>query len=136
MKITMQFSTKIKNLRLKLNFSQQEFADRIGVSRSVLSQIEIQKIKPSVELIATIAREFNISPDYFFVDYPGQQLHNFSMASIQQSDCDSCRQLFIVNETQKEIIENLQHTICAQQKLLKMLELKVESMLEQSPLHK
>lgn len=49
---------RIKALRGRHNLSQEEFAARLDISRSVLSQIEIDKIRPSVELITRITREF------------------------------------------------------------------------------
>lgn len=36
---------KIKELRIKLNLSQQEVADGIGINRSALSQIELGERK-------------------------------------------------------------------------------------------
>jgi len=51
---------RIREVRNRLNLSQEEFAAGLEVSRSVLSQIEIDKIRPSVELITRIAKDYNI----------------------------------------------------------------------------
>lgn len=49
---------KIKKLREENNLTQQQFADKIGVSRSALSQIEIAKITPTLDVIEKIANNF------------------------------------------------------------------------------
>ncbi len=124
----MVVSEKIKELRKKLKFSQREFALKIGVSRSILSQVEINKIKPSVEMIASISSIFNISPDYFFQNNP-LSVNNFtytkSFTEAPGKTCRNCERLFVINESQKEIIEGLKETVSTQQRLIQLLDEKL-----------
>lgn len=49
---------RIKDVRLKQGLTQAEFAARLGVSRSYLSEAERGKSKPSVEMLVGIAGQF------------------------------------------------------------------------------
>jgi transcriptional regulator with XRE-family HTH domain len=60
------YGRKYKILRQSLGLSQAEFAIKTGTSRSIISQIEIGKLKPSLENIAATSEIFNVSLTYFF----------------------------------------------------------------------
>lgn len=60
----MTLGGKIREVRRANRLSQEEFATQLGISRSVLSQIEIDRIKPSVETIKKISTAFNVSLEY------------------------------------------------------------------------
>ena len=54
-------NNRIKEVRTKLKITQQEFADRIGCSRSGLANYEVGRNEPINPVIAAICREFNVS---------------------------------------------------------------------------
>lgn len=61
----------MKNLRLKsaraaLDLSQQELADRIGVSRQTVVAIEKGDYNPTINLCRAICRELNKTLDELF----------------------------------------------------------------------
>ena len=56
----------IKVERAKLNITQQELSERIGVSRQTINSIEIGKYTPSTVLALKIARFFETSVDAIF----------------------------------------------------------------------
>jgi transcriptional regulator with XRE-family HTH domain len=112
---------KIKKLRKSLGLSQREFSDKIGISRSVLSQIEINKIKASVDLVASISSTFNITSDYFFQDDSLEQATDNSGVI----SCKNCERLMVVNSAQKEIIDGLRETVKIQQRLIHLLDEKL-----------
>jgi transcriptional regulator with XRE-family HTH domain len=60
------YSNKFKHLRSHFGLTQQQLADKAGISRSVLSQIEIGNQKPTLDTIGNIARIYNIPYSYFF----------------------------------------------------------------------
>lgn len=60
----MDLKQRIKSIRDDNNLTQQQFADAIGVSRSVVSQIEIGKIHPTLEVIKKIAKVYSIPYNY------------------------------------------------------------------------
>ena len=57
----MDINNKIRKLRFELNLTQQEFADRIGISRPSLSNYEKGTRMPSMTVAQKICKEFNVS---------------------------------------------------------------------------
>ena len=55
---------RIKKIRKKLNLTQQNFADKIGVKRNTVAMYEMGKTTPSDQAIRSISREFNINEDW------------------------------------------------------------------------
>lgn len=63
----MEMHERIKNVRKKNDMSQNEFAERLGVTRSVISNIELNRLaKPEqkASLIKLISKEFNVSEEW------------------------------------------------------------------------
>ena len=58
----------IKELRKELNQTQGEFAGKIDISRSNLSQIEHGKTMPTCVIFKKIVNIFNVDANHFFVD--------------------------------------------------------------------
>lgn len=52
---------RIKDLRKRLNLTQQEFADRLSIKRGAVANYEVGRNTPSDSVIALICREFNVS---------------------------------------------------------------------------
>ena len=63
----MSYGKKIKELRKHLGLTQAQLADALEIKQSPISQIESDKIQPSLDLITKIIRKFNISFDYFII---------------------------------------------------------------------
>lgn len=61
----MNIGNKIKNLRKSRKMTQEDFASKIGVSRSTLSCYEIGQRTPSLKTLQEIAEIFGIGLDYF-----------------------------------------------------------------------
>lgn len=59
---------RIYNLRKKLGLSQEEFANRIGVTRQVVSKWESNQVIPLMDKLKRISEEFNVSYDEIFLD--------------------------------------------------------------------
>ena len=57
----------IRDLRFNQGeMTQQELADRIGVTRQTVNAIELGKYSPSLEVAFQIAAVFNLPPDQVF----------------------------------------------------------------------
>lgn len=54
----------LKQLRKERNLTQQQLADKLKVSRSVLAMIESEKQKGSIDLQKQLANFFDVSLDY------------------------------------------------------------------------
>lgn len=59
---------KIKKIRNNTGLSQEEFAKSIGVTRSMLSQIEIGRSIPTYTTLASIIHNYEIDANSFFED--------------------------------------------------------------------
>lgn len=55
---------RIRTLRQLLTLSQKEFAERVGLSQSTLSQIENDRYNPSYATIAFLAQEFDVDGNW------------------------------------------------------------------------
>jgi len=56
----MNVGTAIKKLRMRKALNQQEFASRIGITQTYLSQVENGHKKPSLEVLELIAEDSEI----------------------------------------------------------------------------
>lgn len=57
------FGAKLKQLRLEEGLTQQQLADRIGVTKSVISYYELQERYPSPEVLTKLASIFHVTTD-------------------------------------------------------------------------
>jgi len=57
----MEIGKQIKNLRLKLNISQERFGKRIGLTGKTISAYETGKISPPIEILTKISQEFEVN---------------------------------------------------------------------------
>ena len=60
----MTIADRIQNLRKTRGISQEELADRIGVSRQAVSKWESQQSTPDVEKIILLSEYFGVTTDY------------------------------------------------------------------------
>lgn len=60
----MEFKDRIKELRISKNLSQQQLADKLGLSQSAVAKWELGKTEPTASAIIAIAKFFNKTTDY------------------------------------------------------------------------
>lgn len=58
------FGTRLKELRIKANLSQQELSKLMGVSKSSINMYERGEREPGLDLVVAFATFFNVSTDY------------------------------------------------------------------------
>ena len=56
-----EIGNQIKKIRKKLGLTQKELSTKLGITQSTLSDIEINRFKPSFEIISKLAKEYNVS---------------------------------------------------------------------------
>ena len=59
------FGNKLKELRLKEGLTQKQLAERIHVTKSVISYYELQERYPSPETLVKLAKVFHVTTDFF-----------------------------------------------------------------------
>ena len=57
-------STRLKELRLEKKLTQQQAADAVGVSRSVISGYETELRLPSLDILVSLARLYGVTTDF------------------------------------------------------------------------
>jgi putative transcriptional regulator len=57
---------RVKELRVERQWTQQDLADAVGVSRQSINSIERDRYVPSLELALTFARIFRLATDEIF----------------------------------------------------------------------
>ena len=58
------FGNVLKTLRLKENMTQSQLAQKLGVTKSVISAYETGLRMPSYDILINIAKIYNVSTDY------------------------------------------------------------------------
>ena len=66
------FGQRLRTLRLNNAFTQQQLADRLGLTKSVISAYETDLRLPSYDVLLKLSRIFKVSTDYLL----GTSLHN------------------------------------------------------------
>lgn len=91
----MKLGDLIKDLRLNKEFSQQEVADKVGISRSVLSQYENNIVEPTAYVVKKFAIFFDVTSDYLL----GIEDDFGARATMSQSDVER------YSEEEKDLIK-------------------------------
>lgn len=63
MNICQKFGNRVREKREKLEWSQEELADRSGLHRTYISGIERGKRNPTLVTITTIANSLGVTPE-------------------------------------------------------------------------
>ena len=58
------FGTRLKQLRTQAGLTQSQLAEKIGITKSVISYYELSDRAPSAEMLIKIAKAFHVSTDY------------------------------------------------------------------------
>lgn len=87
---------KIIQLRKQHNFSQADFAKKIGVSRTIVGNYERNTNMPSVEILLKMANVFNVSIDYIIGE---GQLSNYDKQVLKRIEDIEC----LDNETKDKL---------------------------------
>jgi transcriptional regulator with XRE-family HTH domain len=82
------FATMIKNARMDLHWTQEELAEKLGVSAPYLGDLERHKNRPSLPLFCKAMRVLNLSADDYV--YPNENLNNTTYQQLLRllSQCD------------------------------------------------
>jgi transcriptional regulator with XRE-family HTH domain len=67
--IRYRFGEKLRSIRERKGLTLKEVAEMVSVSESLVSQIERNKVSPSMDILLTIADSLDIDFEYLFRDY-------------------------------------------------------------------
>lgn len=83
------FGEKLKELRIQAGLTQKQLAERINVTKSVISYYELQERYPSPETLIKLSNVFHVTTDYLL----GKE----------------CKQTLDISDLDAEEIQLLQH---------------------------
>ncbi len=90
---------RITQLRKQHNLSQQELADKVGASRTIIGNYERDINTPSIDVLLKLAKAFNVSVDFIIGE---GQLSSFDkdvlnrIEDIERLDPDTRQHLFFL----------------------------------------
>lgn len=64
MKMVANFGNILKELRVQSGMTQQQLAEKLGVTKSVVSYYELSERTPSPEILLKLAALFHVSTDF------------------------------------------------------------------------
>jgi transcriptional regulator with XRE-family HTH domain len=65
---------KVKRLRELAGLTQKQLGEKIGVSYSMVTQIETCRTKPSLKVLNSLGKVFGVTPAYFLMDCLDEEL--------------------------------------------------------------
>lgn len=76
---------RIKSLRLALNYSQVDLAEKLSVSRQAVSNWENDNIQPSIDMLVRIAALFGVTTDFLLglEDIPRIDVSGLSLDAVE-----------------------------------------------------
>ena len=106
---------RIKQLRKALGYTQQEFADRIGVKRNTIAQYEIGRNEPIDSVVNLICKEYNVNPDWLrdgsgemFIDPATFSLDEYAQANnLNKTEFSIIRGFMELDPTTRQAIYNI-----------------------------
>ncbi|GAF24755.1 helix-turn-helix domain-containing protein [Neomoorella thermoacetica] len=66
---------KLKRLREKIGLTQKELAQQVGISHSLIGQIETDRIQPSLATLSSLAEALGVSTCYFLMEDDEEDLY-------------------------------------------------------------
>lgn len=64
--IKQKIAKNLKNFRESLSLSQDDFAEKIGLSKDTIGKIEKSKSSLTLNVLSKIVSTFNVKPAYFY----------------------------------------------------------------------
>jgi transcriptional regulator with XRE-family HTH domain len=62
MQAVVYIGDRLKNLRIRRALTQQELAERAGISSNALKRIELSKAEPHISTLRKLARALDVDP--------------------------------------------------------------------------
>ncbi len=90
----MELGKKISTLRKEAGLSQEQLAEKIGVSRSAIAKWESEKGMPDIENIVVLSEVFNKTTDYFLKDESNEDVVTGN-ALVEMEGCKTSIQAYI-----------------------------------------
>jgi DNA-binding XRE family transcriptional regulator len=106
--ISLSVARRIQEVRNWSGLKQKDFAERLGVSRSYMSEVEARKRKPNIEMLVGIANTFDeIRPEWLLTGTGGMLKKDRLQSDSDQCDLDS-QAVAVVIHQYEGILKNVE----------------------------
>lgn len=120
---SLSIEDRVLLIREKKELSQEEFGERIGVTKSTISLIERKLRNPSERVIRDICREFNVNEDWLrngtgemFIEVPEEAEFEAAAAELSKNNDVLAMQAVIqywkLDEASKEAVRKYVKNLC------------------------
>lgn len=99
---SIEFAKRVKKIRRELDLSQKDFAEKLGLSASFLSEVEKGKTKPGFEFFKRITVTIKANPLYLFT---GEGPPFLGKIPVEENETDD--KLIIEVTEDKDLIEKM-----------------------------
>ncbi|MBN1697879.1 MAG: cupin domain-containing protein [Spirochaetales bacterium] len=103
--IVYRFGEKLREIRERRGYTLKQVAEKAGVSESLVSQIERNKVSPSIDTLLTLAGILEIDFEYLFEDFrkekPVTVIHREERRKIESGPV-AYEQLSVIYDTDEE----------------------------------
>lgn len=80
----MEVHEKIRKLRKQLNLNQNQFAEKLGISRSNLCNLELGRVAVTDRIKKQICSEFNVNPHWLSEECSDEEMFAKNLNAIDQ----------------------------------------------------
>lgn len=109
-------NNRIVQLRKNREWTQDEFAEKMGISKNYVSLIENGKKKPSDRLVSDICREFNVNEKWLRTGEGEMKLDDFkdnrylsNVGKLQRADDETImRWVNLIAETDPKVLKEVE----------------------------
>lgn len=120
---SLSIEDRVLLIREKKELSQEEFGERIGVTKSTISLIERKLRNPSERVIRDICREFNVNEDWLrngtgemFIEVPEEAEFEAAAAELSKNNDVLAMQAVIqywkLDEASRETVRKYVKNLC------------------------
>lgn len=102
-----KFGEKIRSVRERKGITMKEVAEKCGVTESLISQIERNKVSPAIETLLSIVDVMDIDIEYLFGDFK----KNKQVDIVKKNDRNMFSSHGVVYEQLSSAWKNLEHGI-------------------------
>lgn len=102
-----KFGEKIRSVRERKGITMKEVAEKCGVTESLISQIERNKVSPAIETLLSIVDVMDIDIEYLFGDFK----KNKQVDIVKKNDRNIFSSHGVVYEQLSSAWKNLEHGI-------------------------
>lgn len=121
--VQMKVHEKIKLLRKKSGLSQQEVADRSGLTMSYVSRLENGHHEPSIDVVKKLMQIFSVSADYLLND----EADSYEVRIRDKGLAERMQMVDALPDRKREALAEIIEDMLTSEKLRQMMTEKVEA---------